>query len=97
MKENDLDIEFLEKVYQKNDSSLLDQTKCFGLCLMEKENYLDDSKHIKLDEFRERLTPMYKMDGKDKVEEIIAMCPEIHEEMTCETARNFEKCIAELM
>lgn len=57
---------------------------------MEKSKILDDSKHIKIDEFKESFAKMLKSDSFDKISE---QCPELREAMDCDKARSFQKCV----
>lgn len=97
LQENGLNDTFLIKLHESRDISLFDQSKCFTYCLMEKDNILDDTKHIKMDEFNDRLKPhMLKPEDEEKAKKLEEMCPEIKAEMNCDTARAFQKCLFQM-
>lgn len=95
LKENNIDEETLLKAAEERNTSAILESKCFSYCIMEKTNLLDESKHIKMDEYKERWMMMRPGDMK-KIEKIPEMCPEIHEEMDCDKARTVEKCILDI-
>lgn len=89
LQENGLDKEFMAELAK--DKSRIDETKCFGYCLMDKLNLLDDSKVLKRKEFVEKL--MSVMSTKD-VEDIYEKCPDqLQAKMDCDSAKALHKCI----
>lgn len=96
LKENGLDLDILKKMLVENDGSIIEKTKCLSFCMMEKTNILDDSKHIKVDEFKKRVSLLIKPEEKEKLEKIAEKCPDINSEMDCDKARNLDKCISEM-
>lgn len=95
-KENGLDLVSLKKMFEENDGSIMDKTKCLSFCMMEKTDLLDDTKHIKIDEFKKHISVLIKPEEKEKLEKITEMCPDIHSEMDCDKARNLDKCVLEM-
>lgn len=93
LKENGLDENYFKT---ESKSSLIEHSKCLSFCIMEKTNLLNDTKHIKIDELKKRISLITRPEEAKKVDKITEMCPEIHSEMNCDTARNLEKCVAEI-
>lgn len=88
MEENDLGEEFMERM--KEDRALIDESKCFALCLMEKLDVLDDTGHVKLDRFEDQLVK--NAERALDFETVKKECEQLREAIDCENARTLHKC-----
>lgn len=76
--------------------TLVDESKCLAFCIMEKMNFLDNSKHLLLEKFKEHLVSTLKPDEPQKLDKLSDSCPEINDMMDCDKARSVQKCMVKL-